>query len=54
VDAKLVCRYRSREFTLADADTTLKKGDEVLILTHSKDLGNLAERFVPKNAATEN
>jgi len=50
-DAKVVCRYRSREFALADAETTLKKGDEVLILTHSKNLGDLTGRFIPEKAA---
>jgi trk/ktr system potassium uptake protein len=48
--ARVVCRYRDREFSLADAKTTLKKGDEVLILTHSNNLGVLTEQFLPEIA----
>jgi trk system potassium uptake protein TrkA len=51
--ARVVCRYRGREFSLADAETTLKKGDEVLILTHSDNLGELTEQFVPEQASDE-
>jgi len=52
--SKVVCRYRSQEFVLVDADTTLKKGDEVLILTHSKNLGDLSDQFVPEKADENN
>jgi trk system potassium uptake protein TrkA len=51
--ARVVWRYRGREFSLADAETTLKKGDEVLILTHSDNLGELTEQFVPEQASDE-
>jgi trk system potassium uptake protein len=48
--ARVVCRYRDKEFSLADAQTRLKSGDEVLILTHSDNLGELAEKFRPKKS----
>jgi len=51
--ARVVCRYRDKEFALADAQTRLKSGDEVLILTHSDNLGELAEKFRPENNGEE-
>jgi len=49
-EAQVVCRYRNGEFSLCDSGTSLKRGDEVLILTHSRNLGDLAERFNPEKA----
>ena len=51
--ARVVCRYRDKEFSLADAQTSLKSGDEVLILTHSDKLGDLTEKFQPEKAEEE-
>lgn len=48
--AMAVCRYRDKEFSLANAQTSLKSGDEVLILTHSNNLGRLAKKFRPEKA----
>ncbi|MFO7982063.1 MAG: TrkA family potassium uptake protein [Desulfuromonadales bacterium] len=48
--ARLICYYRESEFHLADPDSTLKKGDEAIILTHSDQLSRLTERFQPKQA----
>lgn len=52
-EARVVCRYRDRGFVLADADTDLKPGDEVLVLTHSRHLGELSERFRPEKAEND-
>lgn len=48
--ARLICYYRESEFHLADAESTLKKGDEAIILTHADQLSRLTERFQPKQA----
>jgi len=50
---RVICRYRGQGFALADAETGLKAGDEVLVLTHSRHLGELAERFSPEQVDEE-
>jgi trk system potassium uptake protein TrkA len=52
-DARAVCLYREGKFRLADAGTTLDAGDEVVVLTHARNLPALHERFQPANV-TEN
>ncbi|NIP73320.1 MAG: TrkA family potassium uptake protein [Gammaproteobacteria bacterium] len=37
--------YRDGAFTLAEEDTRLKPGDEVVVITHSKNLPKLQERW---------
>ena len=39
VDARVVCYFRDDKFAHADEETTLHAGDEIVILTHSKNLG---------------
>jgi len=46
-DARLVCLYRGGEFALVGPETRLRKGDELVILTHSKNLVALQERWNP-------
>jgi trk system potassium uptake protein TrkA len=48
--AKAVCLYRDGAFALVEPDTKLRKGDEVVILTHSKNLTTLQQRWSPKQA----
>jgi len=48
--ARVVCFYRDGEFNLANADTKIREQDEIIILTHSKHLPELRERWQPKNA----
>jgi len=43
--ARVICLYRAEKFMLADAETELRVDDEVIILTHSKHLADLTERF---------
>jgi trk system potassium uptake protein TrkA len=43
--AQVICYYREEKFILADKENRLKKGDEVVILTHSKNLPSLRERW---------
>lgn len=48
--ARVVCYYRDNHFHLADPETKLRKGDEVVILTHSENLPALREQWKPKLA----
>ncbi len=41
--ARVICLYRGDEFLLVDGDSKIKEGDEVVILTHSKHLEELAQ-----------
>jgi trk system potassium uptake protein TrkA len=43
-EAKVICYYRDNEFVLADEKSVIKKGDEVIVLTHSKNLEELKDR----------
>jgi trk system potassium uptake protein TrkA len=49
-NAKVICFYRDGRFSLADENTSIRKGDEVVILTHSDNLPALKERWEPKVA----
>jgi trk system potassium uptake protein TrkA len=46
--ARIVLYYRGEKFHFADDDSKIKKDDEVVILTHSKNLPELNERWNPK------
>ena len=46
--ANVICYYRDGKFSHADEETTLHIGDEIVILTHSKNLPALQERWQPK------
>lgn len=52
-EARIVCYYRGVKFGHADEETTLRAGDEVVILTHRKNLGQLEERWQPKQREEE-
>lgn len=52
-DAKIICYYRDGKFSHANEETTLRIGDEVVILTHSKNMPALQERWQPKQAQDE-
>ena len=49
-EARVICYYRDGRFFLSDGETKLHPGDEVLILTHRKNLPALRERWEPKLA----
>jgi trk system potassium uptake protein TrkA len=51
--AKVICYYRDGEFSHADEETTFRTGDEIVILTHSKNMPALQERWQPKPAQEE-
>jgi len=46
-NARVICFYRDGEFILSDGNKKLKEGDEVVILTDSKNLQDLRERWAP-------
>ena len=46
--ARVICYYRGGKFLLADEKSKLEKGDEVIVLTHSKNLSTLRERWAHK------
>lgn len=48
-DAKVICYYREGKFSHADEETTFRIGDEIVILTHSKNIPALQERWLPKS-----
>lgn len=45
--ARVICFYRDNQFMVADHESKLKKGDEVIILTHSENLQKLRQRWTP-------
>jgi trk system potassium uptake protein TrkA len=49
-DAHVICYYRDGEFFLADDDSRIKADDRVIILTHSKRVQELRERWQPEHA----
>jgi trk system potassium uptake protein TrkA len=51
--ARVIAIYRSKHFMHVDSDSTLKTEDEALILTHSDQLAELKERFVPQDSPDE-
>jgi len=52
-DAKVICYYRDGKFSHADKETTFRMNDEVVILTHSKNMPALQERWLPKQTQKE-
>ncbi len=52
--ARVICYYRDDDFHFADEKTTLREGDEVIILTVSEDLPTLRKRWDPKQTDKNN
>jgi trk system potassium uptake protein TrkA len=53
-DAQVVFYYRENKFYFADNETKFHKGDEIVILTHSKNLPDLNKRWYPKQVNSKN
>lgn len=49
-ESRVICYYRDDKFNFSDDQTALEAGDEVIILTHSKHLQMLKDRWVPNQA----
>ena len=47
-ESRVICYYRDNRFNFAGEETTLKADDEVIILTHSRHLQELKDRWEPK------
>lgn len=47
--ARVIFFHRDGQFHLADPGAELKQGDEVVVVTHVRDLDRLMERWAPKN-----
>ena len=45
--ARVICAYREGKFLLPEADTVLQGKDEVVVITHSRHLADLRERWSP-------
>lgn len=52
-DATVICYYREGKFSHADEETILRIGDEAVILTHSKNMPALQERWPAESAQEE-
>ena len=50
---RIIFYYRDDQFEFVNEEVSLQKGDEVVILTHSKNLPDLNERWAPKEADKE-
>lgn len=44
-ESRVICFYRDGKFRLPEADTKLQQGDEVIVLTHSRNLAKLQQRW---------
>lgn len=44
-DSRVICLYRDGKFRLPEADMKLQPGDEVIVLTHSRNLAKLQQRW---------
>jgi len=51
--ARVICYYRDGKFSHADEETTFRIGDEIVVLTHSKNMPALQERWQPKPTKEE-
>jgi len=45
--SRVICIYREGKFLLPEADTAMKAGDEVVLITHRKNLPELHQRWNP-------
>lgn len=52
-DARVICYYHDGKFSHADEETTFVEGDEIVILTHSKNIPTLQERWQTKSTPEE-
>jgi trk system potassium uptake protein TrkA len=47
-DTRIICLYRDEAFTLPERVSRLREGDEVILVTHRDQLGELKERWTPQ------
>jgi trk system potassium uptake protein TrkA len=51
-DSRVICLYRKEKFILADENTVLKEDDEVVVLTHRRNLSSLQTRWATTRGMT--
>jgi trk system potassium uptake protein TrkA len=51
--SRVMCLYRREKFMLPDDDASLEAGDEVVLITHSKNLKALSERWSAETKARD-
>ncbi|MFP5506064.1 MAG: potassium channel family protein [Gammaproteobacteria bacterium] len=44
-ESRVICFYRDGKFRLPEGDTKLQPGDEVIVLTHSRNMAKLQQRW---------
>ena len=44
-ESRVICLYRNEKFMMAEDDTVLKENDEVVVLTHRRNLADLQKRW---------
>jgi trk system potassium uptake protein TrkA len=49
-DSRVICLYRNEKFMLAEEATVLKQDDEVVVLTHRRNLASLQTRWATPKA----
>ena len=52
-DSGVICLYRGEEFVIPKADTKIAKGDEGVLITHSRNLPDLRERWGKQDEGAE-
>jgi trk system potassium uptake protein TrkA len=52
--ARIICFYRGGDFHLAEEDAELKKGDEIIVLTHRDTVDTLKEKWPVKTSGERN
>jgi trk system potassium uptake protein len=50
--SRVICLYRNQKFMLAEEDTVLKEDDEVVVLTHRRNLADLRARWATARGLT--
>ena len=53
-DTQFVFFYRDEQFNFIDGETRFQKGDEIVVLTHSRNLSELKKRWPPKRDDSDN
>jgi trk/ktr system potassium uptake protein len=51
-DSRVICLYRNEKFMLAEEDTELREDDEVVVLTHRRNLAGLQTRWATTRGMT--
>jgi trk system potassium uptake protein TrkA len=52
-DTRAVCHYRGETFRFADPEVELRRGDTLVLLTHSRRLPELTERWRPRTSEND-